>query len=431
MFIRRILAILILAILALPLVAQDTPDTLLVGQPIFGTLTPQTPLLYSYTLAQPSMVRLSVISQTVQPTISVRQDAEVIASAPNDGGALVIALDAVLLPGDYVVEIGSRNDATDSAIIVVESETPITLNPLTLGVEVNAEVSVQTPISLYQLTPNSEQTLLFIATDTFTSGVAIRLMNTATNTVSAMLGNDLLGGVLQIPANGVSYQLEVRYSNTAPSERYSVCQVTISMGACAGAGAGVPTVVPPVVSNGCTVMPAVASVNIRSSASTDAPIVATFSAGQAAVVLGIAPGGFFYNIQFGSVLGWVANSVVTTTGDCAAVPVVTPPDFIPVPSVTPTPTLTPIPTATNTPLPTPSGPCLLTLTAPTKVYSLPTGVIDDLYDEVQSGQLIPIGRLADGSWYKTNYASAWVQTSLIGVSLIRSGDCSALPILIP
>jgi len=46
----------------------------------------------------------------------------------NDGRpALWMLLDAMLLAGDYEVEIGSRNDAMDSAIILVESETPITL----------------------------------------------------------------------------------------------------------------------------------------------------------------------------------------------------------------------------------------------------------------------------------------------------------------
>jgi hypothetical protein len=41
-----------------------------------------------------------------------------------------------------------------------------------------------------------------------------------------------------------------------------------------------------------------------------------------------------------------------------------------------------------------------------------------------------VGRLADGSWWKTNYANAWVPTYLFGGALTVSGNC-ALPIVQP
>jgi hypothetical protein len=74
---------------------------------------------------------------------------------------------------------------------------------------------------------------------------------------------------------------------------------------------------------------------------------------------------------------------------------------------------------------------LLTLNSPVYVYTQPTAQVDYLFDQVQSGELIPVGRLSDNSWWKTNYGNAWVQTNLFGGSITVSGNCGGLPVVSP
>jgi uncharacterized protein YraI len=192
----------------------------------------------------------------------------------------------------------------------------------------------------------------------------------------------------------------------------------------------------------CTVRSAVAGpVNIRQSASTASAIIGALPNGSDANVTGISPDGGFYNILFNGLNGWVSLSVVTASGDCAGIPVVTAPPIVPQPTQPPAqpttpptqpattaPTQTTAPTATATE----SGPCLITVVSPVNVYQIPVEQVDYLQDQVGTGgQLIPTGRLADNSWWKTNYASAWIQTSRFGNEVTVSGDCSSLPIVTP
>jgi hypothetical protein len=64
------------------------------------------------------------------------------------------------------------------------------------------------------------------------------------------------------------------------------------------------------------------------------------------------------------------------------------------------------------------------------IYTQPNPIPDNIYDQVHAGyELIPTGRLADNSWWQTNYANAWVQLSLLaGVGQI-TGDCGSLPVI--
>jgi hypothetical protein len=122
----------------------------------------------------------------------------------------------------------------------------------------------------------------------------------------------------------------------------------------------------------------------------------------------------------------VALSVVTTSGACGSAPVIAPPPII-VPTQPPA---TPMP-PTAPPPPTASGPCLVTINSPTYVYSTTNDDIGNLFDQLQGGELIPIGRLANNSWWKTNYYNTWIKTSTFGQTASVSGDCSSLPVVTP
>jgi len=92
------------------------------------------------------------------------------------------------------------------------------------------------------------------------------------------------------------------------------------------------------------------------------------------------------------------------------------------------------PTATPVPLmtlePNASGPCLIETTDETKVYVAADA--ERLYDIIEAGyELTPTGRLADNSWFRTDYAEAWIQASALGSTARMTGDCSELPVVIP
>lgn len=441
---KPLLMILIAAIglfsLSLTVFAQnETSGSLTVGQPVISEISTDTPVRYDYSLTEASIVTFQVISESIQPTITIFRGDEVVASEPNEEGKLILTFNTFLTAGDYVVEMGTANDTTGTLVLVVERATPVAVNDLLLGTTASGEMSAETSIALYRFTALNEPSLIIVSSGLTTGGVEVHLFNETLNRESGMLSSELLGGTFTIPANSASYRVEVEYSTLAPVEPFTICWVPSSIGACTDT-----TIVPtsaaateaPVNSSACTVSPASAAVNIRSSASTDAPIIAPLTVGETAAVLGIAPDGFFFNIEFEGVNGWVAKSVVVTSGDCSNIPPIVPPDFIqvstqvstlpPVPTATSTTAATQAPTATNTP----SGPCLLTLNSPVKVYTQPTEQVDYLFDQLQSGELVPIGRLADGSWWKTNYASSWVPTYLFGSALTVSGNCS-LPIVNP
>ncbi len=89
----------------------------------------------------------------------------------------------------------------------------------------------------------------------------------------------------------------------------------------------------------------------------------------------------------------------------------------------------------NQPDPTPTAtpaPCLITITTEQLVYTRPEADPSYIFDEAQMNyQLVPTGRLADNSWWQTNYNDSWIETSAFGVSAETSGDCANLPIVFP
>ena len=82
-------------------------------------------------------------------------------------------------------------------------------------------------------------------------------------------------------------------------------------------------------------------------------------------------------------------------------------------------------------MPAPVGPCLITLTQPTFVYTTTIAQMDYLFDQVQGGQLLVIGRLADNSWWQTNNYGAWLPASALGSTAQIGGNCDSVPITAP
>ncbi|MCS7072553.1 MAG: SH3 domain-containing protein, partial [Anaerolinea sp.] len=239
-------------------------------------------------------------------------------------------------------------------------------------------------------------------------------------------------------ANGQTYELSITYSGRPTSEAFNLCFRAAS-GACEGTALAAQTGQNN--SPACTVTPLQAGgANIRQSASTNAPIVTVLSGGQSASVIGLSPDNAWLNVTLGAITGWMARSAVVESGACAGVPVVQPPSFQPIapptqPPATPQPQPPqppqPQPPA-PTPIPTMSGPCTLTVTAPTFIYTQPIANVSYLGDQAQPAyQYFPNGRLADNSWWRLTTYNWWIETSTFGASVQVTGDCSGLPVVSP
>ena len=449
----RSIVILLLALLfsmtAVASAQEGTNGTLTMGQPSVGDVTADQSLTYSYILTAPRTVTLQALGESVSPTITILQGGNIVAEELNAGGGQIVTLSTFLNAGSYVVEVGSTNEGQGTIILVVQSETPVDVQILLPSSTTNGEVSAEAPMSVFSFSALSEPAYLYVESGLADSGSEVRLLNTTTQRTSGIIGADVLGARFRIPAGSSTYQVVVTHSGSASAEPFTLCLSAVSQGGCE---VGSPQITPQttlqttpqadatstlVTASACTVTSSVGgAVNIRQSASTNAVVVGALPVGSNADVIGISPNGQFYNIFFNGLEGWVSLSVVTANGNCTDLATVEPPPVIAQPTQTPLPTATPTPLPpTPTPIPpspTPSGPCLITVVSPVNVYQIPVEQIDYLYDQVgASGQLIPIGRLADNSWWKTNYSSSWIQTSRFGNEVTVSGDCSGLPVVTP
>ncbi len=424
------------------LAAQETStDALQIGQPAISYVaSPEVTVSYVYELAAPLAVTLQAIGDSASPRIAIYQDGALVASQPNNEGALIVNLTTFLNAGSYLVEVGVAGTEPGMVILIVQSETPATITSLNSGMAVFDEVTVQSPLALYSFAALLEPSYLYIDSGLEASGPNARLVDMASGAIIGSIDASMLGGRFRLPAGATTFQLEITHDASTTLLPFTVCFTAVSAGDCGTQAA--PTAQTPIetpVSDVCTVTPNSGGANIRQSASVGALLIGALPGGASAEVLGISPDSSFYNISYNNLNGWVALSVVNASGNCAGVPVVNPPAVIPQPTPVP-PTNTPAPTATpapptNTPVPlspTPAGPCLITMTGAQLVYTTPNAIPDYIYDQVQAGyQLIPVGRLADNSWWKTNYANAWIETSAFGSTAQVSGDCSMLPVVTP
>lgn len=424
---------------AVTVLGQAAPVALGLGQPALVTLAAGETRSFSYAPAQTASVTLQAIGDVAAPTLTVLQDGEVVAAETNSAGAFTITLTALLHPGlAYTLELSSVNAAAGTLVLVILSETPVPAVTLTAGEPLSGQVDAANPQALYRFRALAEPIYLYLdVSGLVETGATFQITNASTGRLVGMLGPETTGGRFRLPAGSSTFEVAAAFSTLTEADSYTICFTAISAGGC-GAGQSALDVIatveaPPDATAlpACTVTPEAASgANIRQSASTSTILLGVLPGGQTAEVLGVSPDDTFYNIRYSNLNGWVARSVVNPSGDCSGLPVVQPPLFIVPPTATPIP-----PTATFTPVPptaTPSGPCLITVTAEFLVYTQPIAQPDYIQDEVGPGyQLVPVGRLADNSWWQTNYFSAWVETSNFGPRAQVSGNCSALPIVSP
>ncbi len=444
---QKIIGWMLVAVLLLTgasgILAQEPSIT--AGSPVIGQISTEQPILrYSYAVPGAQTVTLQALSDTVAPTLRILLAGDVVEEAANTEGVTTLTLTAFLSAGTYTVEVGSANGAVGTVFTLIESEIPVSAETLFPQMFSGGQVSPESPAALFTFGNFTDFTLLYVDSVHVERAPLLRVVNTLTGESVAQMSGGALGIRLRFAPGNTNYTLEVIHSGTSDQpEGFSVCLTSVSSPSCeTSANVVVPpdialTPLSPVVTaepgaTACTVASSAGgAVNIRQSATTNSIILGSLPNGVSAEVVGRSPDGTFFNILYNGINGWVSASVVTASGDCGSVAVVNPPAPIVPTAVPPTSTPIPLPTAVP-PTAAPSGPCLIRLTAPTRIYTIPNADISNLFDEVGAGgELIPTGRLADNSWWHTNYAGAWIQTSTFGVSAQVTGDCSALPVVSP
>jgi hypothetical protein len=166
------------------------------------------------------------------------------------------------------------------------------------------------------------------------------------------------------------YLLDVLYSGGDTAQPYAVCLETEDGTASCAEGVVAPiqteealiTVSPPLTflpptndpNGACAVTPADQAINVRGGPGTNYPALGALLPNTSALVFGRSPDNLWFQINTGSVIGWVSAAVVVVSGNCAGVPVVQPPTLPPTVPFTatspapPSPTL-PAPTQTTAP----------------------------------------------------------------------------------
>ncbi len=430
------LALLLISLLAFTSMASAQDGILASGQPLVAAVGQGSSFSASYTLPDARGVSIIAISDAAPPIVSVLLGDEVIAASVNPNAEAGLTLNAFLLAGSYTVRVATLDGSAANVALNIGAEVPINVEILAPSALTSGEVSPQFPVVLYRLNALPEPGFLYIENALLDTGARIRLVDAATGAVSGSVGADLLGARLLIAPGTNSYQIEVIQSGSPNPEPFSLCFAPISADTCEGnsapvTGATQPALVEatlaPTVVSACTIMPnSAGGANIRQTADVNSPLVGAMPASTTADVIGISPDRAFYNINFNGRVGWVAASVVTTTGDCSGIQTVNPP-----------PTLTPTPTATNTPSPSPTpttaGPCIISFASPTFVYTQPTADPSFLFDQAQPGQTYTAnGRLGSGGWVRATRSdgvivNAWIPT----MQVLSNGSCNNLPVVSP
>ncbi len=252
--------------------------------------------------------------------------------------------------GTYTIEISGENGSGGQFVLSLVPGTPLP-QPVALPLDqaITTTVGSQTPVRIYQFSTNATDSLtLTILTLTPDAGALISLYDEDTHKTIASSDAELSGVAYHLPPQTRHYRVEVRASGAGNDVPFSIC-----VGNCGNVvpqtnpPAAQPTPAPVITTPeataaSCTIMSnAGGPVNVRASNGTQYAIIGQLPVGQAYPVLGQnGSNGIWYEVSMNGVVGWVSASVTRLTGDCPAIPQVTPPSNAPL-APTPIPTKQP------------------------------------------------------------------------------------------
>ncbi len=389
--VRWLLIVLLLAISALTVSAQDSIP-INVGENQTGEISAAQPTArYSLTITSPQAVNVQVLGLTPGfiPTFRVLDPSGiVIQSVANDGTQTTVNASLTLLNvGTYRIEVESTTGTAGQFVISVQAGAPIQPpQPLTIGQRVEGEVNSEAPNQSYSFTGSDTAVLrLTVRSSSLTSSPMVMLIDSDLNETLGISSARLAGVQYRIPSGVVNYLVSVTHNGTTGAAAYVLClEDETAPQACAGevpvviaptlAASNTPIPLPTLPSTGaCVVAPVgLGAVNVRSGPGTNFSVATQLPGNTTAAVVGKLPDNSWYQVNVNGIVGWISGTVVRLGGQCGSVPAVT---LTPSGAVTPTATRTGTPataTATSTGTATPTATVTLTPSAaPTLNFSLP------------------------------------------------------------
>jgi hypothetical protein len=304
-------------------------------------------------VAQSVEIQVLAVTPGFAPTFVVLDPGDsVVLTASNPGSqSTVQGTPSLLIPGTYTIQVSGINGAAGQFLISVQAGEML-LQPLVLGENLLGAISVASDTVRYGLTvaaPQSVNLQVLAITPGFApafrvigadDGVLIDVAN-ANGQNNARSPVDLPGAFTYIvevrSANNTTGQYLISVQPNAPLPT-ATPNVTVSPTPISTAA---PSPTAPAQPNGnCSVTPnSSQAVNVRFGPGTNYGIVGSLAEGANAPVVGRLEDNSWYQIDRGSgSVGWVSLTVVTLSGDCSSVPLVSPPPP-PLPTMPPNPTL--------------------------------------------------------------------------------------------
>jgi uncharacterized protein YraI len=351
--IRRIIFVTGLILLLSTVWTVGAQGNLPYGTAQFGVISAEVPsATYNFTGNTNDLVTIEAISLTagMAPTLTVLGPSGApVASGDGSVGRGQDASLTVLLPetGLYLVIVGRTATSVPQGDFVIRVD-GVALNPTPLTASTTALLDTTTPVQGYLVTGSSVNV----------SGVApglnyrVELVGAGGVTLAQANGGGLSGVTFNLPDPAATYTLVLSTTEPGP------INVAVTPD---GAAAPAPVTTNPSTTTGaCSVVAGGNGLNVRTGPSTEYAVITTLPNGSTATVLGAYAGWYEVSLP-GGVRGWAASSVVTTTGDCSAIPAAVPP-------AAPPPTTAPVVAATATTTgPTPTY--TPTTTGPTPTYT--------------------------------------------------------------
>ncbi len=338
---KRILFILVVLLLAtVQAVAQGV---ITYGSATVVTITPEAPIaIFTFQGNEGDQVTVQGISITpgLDLTATIQSGAEILINSTSDPYA-VSADDVradVILPstGTYLVLITSASGSTGDFLLKLAGQ-PIAEKTIITGIPADVPINAG-ETSYYSYTGTADETVIlnlvaqspdlqFLAVVRNNTG-QIQTTSSGASAIISLVGEgpyeialsgitETMTGVVNVDLADISPQPEPTQDavptddTTDPPPPLVTEEVVVDTGAC--------------------FISATSFVNIRSGPSTDDAVITQTTPGQAYAVVSVS--GDWYQIDVPNVgTGWVSSTVVTTTGDCSAVPVVgdtTPPTVAP------------------------------------------------------------------------------------------------------
>ena len=355
--------VIIFVFISLSFVASAQGGPLFYGEVSSATLNPGTPIIYTFSGNEGDLVSVYVITDSnVKATLSVSN---------SSGIPIGFSADDPLTPMTNDVRVTAQLPATDTYIVTLNNTSDSVGNyTLTLSSE---QIPAPTPLfdrTTVIIEPEGSAQAFSIAGTSIPQVISIQSLNPTLGFYAQLLGPD--GTVLAVVAGGIdgmtfvapaadsNYTLIVNASD--PTIRAEI-EIAILAGGAPPPPAATEEAAAPADPNACVATSAVAGgVNVRSGPGTGYSIIGSLTGTNQLIVTG--QNSRWYTGNYAGQSGWVAQSVVTLSGNCGNLAFV---DAPPLPA-----TQAPSGNATSTATATTSGDATATMTATTTTNSTAT-----------------------------------------------------------